>query len=130
MIPFGAAIMARDMTAMAGLLHPDATFTSPAVFRPYQGRAAVLQVLTAATHTIEDFAYTGEAHGAGLDVLRFRGRVGKYQLEGVDIVTTGEDGLITDVTVQGPPVRSLLLADHVHDGVDQRQMRERLREVA
>ena len=23
MIPFGTAIMARDMTAMAGLLHPD-----------------------------------------------------------------------------------------------------------
>jgi hypothetical protein len=106
-IPFGAAIMARDMTAMAGLLHPDATFTSPAVFRPYQGRAAVLQVLTAATHTIEDFAYTGEAHGAGLDVLRFRGRVGKYQLEGVDIVTTGEDGLITDVTVMIRPLRGL-----------------------
>ena len=71
MIAFGTAIMARDMTAMAGLLHPDATFTSPAVFRPYQGRAAVLRVLTAATQTIEDFAYTGEAHGPGLDVLRF-----------------------------------------------------------
>ena len=33
------------------------------------------------------------------DVLLFGGRVGQYQLEGVDIVTTGEDGLITDVTV-------------------------------
>jgi len=106
-IPFGAAIMARDMTAMARLLHPDATFTSPAVFRPYQGRAAVLRVLTAATHTIEDFAYTGEVHGPGLDVLRFRGRVGTYQLEGVDIVTAGEDGLITDVTVMVRPLRGL-----------------------
>ena len=106
-IAFGTAIMARDMTAMAGLLHPDATFTSPAVFRPYQGRAAVLRVLTAATQTIEDFAYTGEAHGPGMDVLRFRGRVGQYQLEGVDIVTTGEDGLITDVTVMVRPLRGL-----------------------
>jgi hypothetical protein len=33
-IPFGAAILAADMTAMAGLLHPNATFTSPAVFQP------------------------------------------------------------------------------------------------
>ena len=106
-IAFGAAIMARDMTAIAGLLHPDATFTSPAVFRPYQGRAAVLRVLTAATQTIEDFAYTGEAHGPGMDVLRFRGRVGQYQLEGVDIVSTGEDGLITDVTVMVRPLRGL-----------------------
>ena len=65
MTPFGTAILAADMTALAGLLHPDATFTSPAVFEPYRGRAAVLRVLTAATQTIEDFAYTGETHGPG-----------------------------------------------------------------
>ena len=101
------AILAADMTALAGLLHPDATFTSPAVFEPYRGRAAVLRVLTAATQTIEDFAYTGETHGPGVDVLRFRGRVGRYQLEGVDIVSTGHDGQIIDVTVMVRPLRGL-----------------------
>jgi len=105
--PFGAAMLAADMTAAAGLLHPDATFTSPAVFQPYRGRDAVLRVLTAATQTFEDFAYTGETHGAGVDVLRFRARVGRYQLEGVDIVTTDDDGLITDVTVMIRPLRGL-----------------------
>jgi len=105
--PFGTAILAADMTALADVLHPDATFTSPAVFQPYRGRDAVLRVLTAATQTIEDFAYTGETHGPGVDVLRFRGRVGRYQLEGVDIVTTGDDGLITDVTVMVRPLRGL-----------------------
>jgi hypothetical protein len=104
---FKTAILAADMTAMAGLLHPDATFTSPAVFQPYRGRAAVLRVLTAATRTIEDFAYTGETHGPGVEVLKFRGRVGRYQLEGVDIVTTGDDGLITDLTVMVRPLRGL-----------------------
>ena len=107
MTPFATAILAADMTALASLLHPDATFTSPAVFEPYRGREAVLRVLTAATQTIEDFAYTGQADGPGVDVLRFRGRVGRYQLEGVDIVTTGEDGLITDVTVMVRPLRGL-----------------------
>jgi len=105
--PFATAILAADMTALASLLHPDATFTSPAVFEPYRGRAAVLRVLTAATQTIEDFAYTGETHAPGVDVLRFRGRVGRYQLEGVDIVTTDDDGQITDVTVMVRPLRGL-----------------------
>ena len=104
---FGTAILAADLTALAGLLHPDVTFNSPAVFQPYRGRAAVLRVLTAATQTIEDFAYTGETHGSGVDVLRFRGRVGRYQLEGVDIVTTDGDGQITDVTVMVRPLRGL-----------------------
>jgi len=42
-----------------------------------------------------------------VDVLRFRGRVGRYQLEGVDIVTTDDDGQITDVTVMVRPLRGL-----------------------
>ena len=104
---FGEVMLAGDMTALAGMLHPDATFTSPAVFQPYRGRDAVLAVLTAAAQTFEDFAYTGETHGPGVDVLRFRARVGRYQLQGVDIVTTDDDGLITDVTVMIRPLRGL-----------------------
>jgi hypothetical protein len=105
--PFGQAVLARDLTAMAGLLHPDASFHSPAVFRPYQGRDAVLQVLAAAMRTIEDFSYTAEATGTGVDVLKFRGRVGRYEIEGVDIVTTDEGGQITDVTVMVRPLHGL-----------------------
>ena len=104
---FGEVMLAGDMAALAGMLHPDATFTSPAVFQPYHGRDAVLVVLTAAAQTFEDFAYTGETHGPGVDVLRFRARVGRYQLQGVDIVTTDDDGLITDVTVMIRPLRGL-----------------------
>ena len=104
---FGQVMLARDMTALAGMLHPDATFASPAVFQPYRGRDAVLMVLTAAAQTFEDFAYIGETHGPGVDVLRFRARVGRYQLQGVDIVTTDGDGLITDVTVMIRPLRGL-----------------------
>lgn len=108
MIPFGQAIVAGDMTAMAGLLHPDATFHSPAVFRPYEGRDAVLYVLSAAARTIKDFSYTAEAAGPdGVAVLKFRGRVDRYEIEGVDIVTTDEDGQITDVTVMVRPLRGL-----------------------
>ena len=40
-------------------------------------------------------------------MLRFRGRVGRYQLEGVDIVTTGDNGQIIDVTVMVRPLRGL-----------------------
>jgi SnoaL-like domain len=104
---FGAAMVAGDMTEVSALLHPDVTFSSPAVFQPYRGRAATLLVLTAAAETFEDFAYVAEAHGPQLDVLRFRARVGRYELEGVDILTVDEDGLITDVTVMVRPLRGL-----------------------
>ena len=104
---FGAAMVAGEMTEVSALLHPDVTFSSPAVFQPYRGRAATLLVLAAAAETFEDFAYVAEAHGPQLDVLRFRARVGRYELEGVDILTVDEDGLITDVTVMVRPLRGL-----------------------
>ena len=107
MNPFGAAVLANDMTAVAGLLHPDVTFSSPAVFKPYRGRDATMQVLAAAARTFEDFGYIGETHGPGVDVLRFRARVGRYELEGVDIVSTDEDGQIVDITVMIRPLRAL-----------------------
>ena len=104
---FGAAMLAGDMAAASALMHPDVTFSSPAVFKPYRGRDATLQVLTAAARTFEDFAYVAEVHGPRLDVLRFRARVGRFELEGVDILTTDDDGLITDVTVMVRPLRGL-----------------------
>jgi putative phosphoserine phosphatase / 1-acylglycerol-3-phosphate O-acyltransferase len=104
---FGMAMLAGDMTEVSALLHPDVTFSSPAVFQPYRGRAATLLVLAAAAETFEDFSYVAEAHGPQFDVLRFRARVGRYELEGVDILTTGEDGQITDVTVMVRPLRGL-----------------------
>ena len=104
---FGTAMLAGDMTAASALMHPDVTFSSPAVFKPYRGRDATLQVLTAAARTFEDFAYVAEVHGPRLDVLRFRARVGRFELEGVDILTTDDDGLITDVTVMVRPFHAL-----------------------
>jgi predicted unusual protein kinase regulating ubiquinone biosynthesis (AarF/ABC1/UbiB family) len=104
---FGAAMVAGDMTEVSALLHPDVTFSSPAVFQPYRGRAATLLVLAAAAETFEDFAYVAQAHGPQLDVLRFRARVGRYEIEGVDILTTDEVGRITDITVMVRPLRGL-----------------------
>ncbi len=104
---FKAAVLAGDMNAVSALLHPDVTFSSPAVFSPYRGREATMRVLTAAVGTFEDFAYVAEAHGPQVDVLRFRARVGRFSLEGVDILTTNEDGQITDLTVMIRPLRGL-----------------------
>jgi hypothetical protein len=100
---FGAAMVAGDLEAVAGLLHPDVTFASPAVYRPYLGRDATLRVLAAAAQTFEDFEYVGAYGGELVDVLRFRARVGRFELEGVDILTRNEDGQIVDITVMIRP---------------------------
>lgn len=104
---FEAAVLSRDEQAMAAVLHPDVSFSSPAVHKPYEGRAATMTVLRAVLQVFEDFAYTGRADGDGLTVLRFRARVGDRSIEGVDILEH-TDGAVTALTVMIRPLSGLL----------------------
>lgn len=105
---FRAAVEAGDMAAMAACFTEDATFHSPAVFEPYAGRGAVVTVLGAVTQAFEDFAYTGAFVGDdGRELLEFRTRVGDKQVQGVDVLTFDDEGLVTDLTVLLRPLRGL-----------------------
>lgn len=105
---FRAAVEAGDITAMTACFTEDATFHSPAVFQPYAGRAAVVTVLGAVTQVFEDFTYTGAFTGDdGRELLEFRARVGDKEIQGVDVLTFEDDGLVTDLTVLLRPLRGL-----------------------
>ena len=51
------AIEARDEAAIERLLSPAVVFRSPALFKPYAGRAATMVFLRAAMQVFEDFRY-------------------------------------------------------------------------
>jgi hypothetical protein len=106
--PFRAAVEAGDIDAGIATLHPEVVFNSPAVFRPYLGRDTVAGVLRAAFDTFEDFEYTDELEGAGVHALIFRARVGDKQLQGIDLLRTDDEGLITDFTVMVRPASGLM----------------------
>ena len=44
---FRAAVEAKDLDAMRSALHPGVVFRSPVVYRPYEGRDAVMVLLGA-----------------------------------------------------------------------------------
>ena len=60
MHPFRAAVEARDLDAAVALLSEDVVFRSPVVFKPYRGRAAVAELLSAVSRVFEDFSYARE----------------------------------------------------------------------
>ena len=62
---FRQAVETRDVEAMAAALHPDVTFRSPVVFKPYEGRDAVMALLSLVTQVFEDFEYLDELQGDG-----------------------------------------------------------------
>lgn len=108
---FRAAVEAGDIDAALATLSPDVVFHSPAVFHEYRGIEAVGGLLRIVAQTFEDFRYTDTLSGdddAPVHALIFRARVGDRELEGMDLVRIGADGLIADFTVMIRPLSGLV----------------------
>ena len=107
---FAAAVEAQDLDAALATLSPDVVFHSPAVFHEYRGLDTVGALLRIVADTFEDFRYTDTLSGDGdapVHALIFRARVGERELEGMDLVRVGPDGLIADFTVMVRPLSGL-----------------------
>jgi hypothetical protein len=105
---FRAAIEADDVDAAVALFADDVVFSSPVVHKPYVGREPLRAILRAVATVFEDFHYTGSYGGDDGHVLRFAARVGDRELEGVDILREGPDGL-AELTVMVRPYSAATL---------------------
>jgi hypothetical protein len=105
---FRQAVERRDLDAMAAALHPDVVFRSPAVFTPYEGRAATMALLRHVLEVLEDFRYVDELQGEGSEGLVFAAHVGDKTLDGWDYLQIDQDGLVTELTVMIRPLSGLI----------------------
>lgn len=105
--PFRLAAEQKDLEAAKAALREDVVLHSPILFRGFEGREIVVQVLTHVIATLEDFRYTDEVAGDGTVFLRFKARVGDRELEGIDFLELDEDGLVRELTVFMRPLSAL-----------------------
>ena len=105
---FRAAVESGDLEAGLALLADDVVFRSPAVFKPYEGKETVATILRTVLQVFEDFRYTDELEGDGVHALIFEARVGDRQLQGMDLIRAGADGLIAEFTVMVRPASGLM----------------------
>ncbi len=106
---FRTAVEAGDIDSATELLAEDVVFRSPAVFTPYEGKANVAKLLRTVFGVFEDFVYVDELASAGdTHALIFTARVGDRELQGMDLIRTGADGLITEFTVMVRPASGLM----------------------
>jgi hypothetical protein len=104
------ALETRDAAAVEALLADDVVFRSPALFKPYAGRAATMVFLRAAMETFEDFRYVRtftEDDGRG-HVLMFTATVAGRELEGADFVSLDDAGLVDEFRVMIRPMTGLV----------------------
>ena len=106
-LEFRAAVETRDLARMEAALSPDVVFRSPAVFKSYEGREAVMHLLSTVIQVFEDFEYTDELAAEGTHALIFKARVGDREVEGLDHITVDDEGLITQLVVMVRPLSGL-----------------------
>jgi SnoaL-like domain len=117
--PFREAVERADLDAAVALLAEDVVFRSPAVFKPYEGRAAVTTILRTVFGVFEDFRYTDELDGDGVHGLLFDARVGDRALQGIDLLRPAPTGEIAEFTVMIRPASGLIaLAERMRPALE------------
>jgi SnoaL-like protein len=104
---FASAVLAGDHDAALATLADDVVFRSPAVYRPYHGKAQVDTLLRLVARVFEDFRYTAEWRDGRTTILLFEANVGDRELHGVDILEENDEGLVEQFTVMIRPLSGL-----------------------
>ncbi|QUL37279.1 nuclear transport factor 2 family protein [Erythrobacter sp. JK5] len=94
---------------LIAIMHEDAVFHSPVVHTPQIGRPIVIAYLAAASQTLgnDSFRYIREVLGNGTAVLEFTTDMDGIHVNGVDMITFDESGLIIDFKVMVRPLKAV-----------------------
>lgn len=93
------------------LLHEDAVFHSPILFKPQPGKALTSMYLQAAFQVLveNDFHYVRELVDGHDAVLEFVANVDGIEVNGVDMIRWNEEGQIIDFKVMLRPMKAIEL---------------------
>src|SRR5947209_19889428 len=109
---FRTAVEQGNVNDAAELFSEDATFRSPVLFKPYQGKDQVVKVLQAAERVLGlggEFRYVHQLEDPDdrVAILEFATVVDGKQVEGIDKLTFDDDGKIAEFKVMIRPASAL-----------------------
>jgi hypothetical protein len=101
--------LSRDVGAISAVLHDDCIFESPVVHTPQVGKAITAQYLAAASYTLgnAEFEYVGEWHRHNSSILEFKTMIDGIAVNGIDMISCDDDGLITHFKVMVRPLKAV-----------------------
>ncbi|MDW3195640.1 MAG: nuclear transport factor 2 family protein [Cytophagales bacterium] len=101
----------QDISIFDEIFHDDCVFYSPLVFQPKEGKALTKQFLSAAARMFneaEHFTYVKEVVDEQSAVLVFHSKIEGIFIEGIDMITWDEQGLITEFKVFIRPMKGIM----------------------
>lgn len=102
-------VRTRNPALLNQVLAEDATFHSPILFKPQQGRDLVSLYLIGAMQVIANpsFRYVRQLSEGNDAVLEFESEVDGIHVNGVDMITWDDRGIITDFKVMIRPLKAI-----------------------
>jgi len=116
-------IETRDAEGLDNILAENVVFHSPVVHTPQAGKPITTLYLTAALHVLNNntFKYLREVISGNHAVLEFQTVIDGITINGVDMITWGEDGRITDFKVMLRPLKAVNLVHKMMGDMLQRR---------
>ena len=104
----------RDVEGLYNLLDEDAVFHSPVVHTPQIGKAITGKYLSAAFDVFfnESFTYVRKVHGESQAILEFEVEIQGVKVNGVDMISWNDAGLITEFKVMVRPLKAVSIIHH------------------
>ncbi len=104
-----AVALSSDENAISALLHEDAVFESPVVHTPQRGKPITVKYLASAGKVFSNagFHYVGEWEGKNSLILEFNAEINGIKIDGIDMITWNDDGLITNFKVMVRPLKAM-----------------------
>src|SRR5450759_4344652 len=104
-------VEAKDAAGLDNILAENVVFHSPVVHTPQEGKPITKLYLTAALHVLNNdtFKYLREVISGNNAVLEFSTVIEGITINGVDMITWGADGRITDFKVMIRPLKAINL---------------------
>jgi len=101
----------KNVASLDDILAESVVFHSPVVHTPQAGKPVTKLYLTAALHVLNNdtFKYLREVISGNNAVLEFQTVIDGISINGVDMITWGEDGRITDFKVMMRPLKAVNL---------------------
>jgi hypothetical protein len=102
-------LQSGDVMSLDKLLHKDVIFYSPLLFKPQKGKSITKMYLSSAFKMFENtgFEYVKEVVSDKEAILEFTATIDGTIVNGVDIISWDEQGLITEFKVMIRPFRAI-----------------------
>ena len=101
----------RDYNLLTEILHNDVIFYSPVVYSPQRGKDITLKYLAAASEVFNssNFQYIKEINNQNFASLEFTLTIDDTEINGIDLISWDDNGLITEFKVFIRPLQGVNL---------------------